>query len=120
MIVGSNVFNLAAMLGVSALLVGSVRVPRNTLIVEGTAGLAVTVTVIAVLLGWLPALAAVVLLALIVAPYLALVLGGPAVRGSLARGVAGRPSDATASPPERDITPVRARACTSPHIAKSP
>lgn len=50
-IVGSNVFNLAAMVGVSALLAGRVRVRRETLILEGAVGVAVTVAVIALLLG---------------------------------------------------------------------
>ena len=75
-IVGSNTFNLAAMLGVSALLAGSVLVPRKTLLLEGTAGLVVTAIVIALLLGWVPVAAAIVMLACVLAPYLLLVLGG--------------------------------------------
>jgi cation:H+ antiporter len=75
-IVGSNTFNLAAMVGVSVLLAGAVRVPRKTLLLEGTVGLAVTAIVIALLLGWVPVAAAVILVACVVAPYLALVLGG--------------------------------------------
>jgi cation:H+ antiporter len=75
-IVGSNMFNLAAMLGGSALLVGSVLVPRRTLLLEGTAGLVVTAIVIALLLGWMPVAAAIVMLACVLAPYLLLVLGG--------------------------------------------
>ena len=35
-IVGSNTFNLAAMIGVSALVVGCVQVARNTLLLEGS------------------------------------------------------------------------------------
>src|SRR5438309_6909688 len=50
-IVGSNAFNLAAMVGLSALLAGRVRVARQTLILEGSAGLAVTAIGIALLLG---------------------------------------------------------------------
>jgi cation:H+ antiporter len=75
-IVGSNTFNLAAMVGVSALVVGSVQVPRKTLLLEGTVGLAVATIVIALLLGWMPVAGAVILLAAIVVPYLVLVLGG--------------------------------------------
>ena len=75
-IVGSNTFNLAAMVGVSALLAGSVLVPRKTLLLEGSAGLAVTAIVIALLLGWLPAATAIFMLACVLAPYLLLVLGG--------------------------------------------
>jgi cation:H+ antiporter len=82
-IVGSNVFNLAAMVGLSALLAGGVRVRRETLILEGSVGLAVTAIVIALLLGALSALLAVVLLACVLAPYLALVVAGPRVASRL-------------------------------------
>jgi cation:H+ antiporter len=75
-IVGSNTFNLAAMIGVSALLVGSVRVPRKTLLLEGTVSISSTVIVIALLLGWLPAPVAVAFIAVVLAPYLMLVVGG--------------------------------------------
>jgi cation:H+ antiporter len=75
-IVGSNVFNLAAMIGVSALLVGRVRAPLQTVLLEGIVGLAITATVIALLLGWLPAVAAVVVIACVLTPYIALVLAG--------------------------------------------
>jgi cation:H+ antiporter len=75
-IVGSNIFNLAAMIGVSALLVGSVRIARNTLVLEGTVAIAVTAIVIALLLGWIPAVAAVLGIACFVGPYLLLVVGG--------------------------------------------
>src|SRR2546429_4336929 len=37
-LVGSNMFNLAAMIGVSALLVGAVRLPRDVLLLEGIVG----------------------------------------------------------------------------------
>ena len=57
-IVGSNTFNLAAMIGISALIAGCVQVARNTLVLEGTVALAVTAIVIALLVGWLPAVAA--------------------------------------------------------------
>ena len=75
-IVGSSTFNLAAMIGVSVLIAGAVRVPRKTLLLEGTVGLAVPAIVIALLLGWVPVAAAVILLACVLTPYLVLVLGG--------------------------------------------
>ncbi len=75
-IVGSNTFNLAAMVGVSVLVAGCVKVPRKTLLLEGTVALAVTAIVIALLLGWVPVAAAVIVLAGVIAPYLVLVLGG--------------------------------------------
>jgi cation:H+ antiporter len=82
-IVGSNAFNLAAMVGLSALLAGAVRVRRETLIFEGSVALAVTAIVIALLLGALSALLAVVLLACVLVPYLALVVAGPRVASRL-------------------------------------
>ncbi|HEY2435573.1 MAG TPA: hypothetical protein VGH93_00220 [Solirubrobacteraceae bacterium] len=76
-IVGSNAFNLAAMVGLSALLAGRVRVGRETLILEGSVGLAVTAIGIALLLGAFSALLAVTLLACVLVPYLTLVIAGP-------------------------------------------
>lgn len=75
-IVGSNTFNLAAMIGVSALMAGCVQIQRNTLVLEGTVALAVTAIVIALLVGWLPAVAAVGAIVCFVGPYLLLVIGG--------------------------------------------
>ena len=43
MLVGSNGFNLAAMIGLSALLTGRVRLSREVLLLEGMVGLAITV-----------------------------------------------------------------------------
>jgi cation:H+ antiporter len=75
-LVGSNAFNLAAMIGLSGLLAGCVRLSRATLLLEGSVGAAVTLIGAAVLLGWLsPALAA-ILGACAVVPYLLLVIGG--------------------------------------------
>ena len=44
-IVGSNTFNLAAMIGIGALIAGCVQVARPTLVLEGTVALAVTAIV---------------------------------------------------------------------------
>jgi cation:H+ antiporter len=85
-IVGSNVFNLAAMIGVSALVAGRVQVTRRTLILEGTAGVAITATAIGVLAGWCSALLAVGVIACILVPYLILVLGGRRVAERLRLG----------------------------------
>ena len=45
-VVGSNVFNLAAMIGVSALLCGRVRIGRDALGLEGGASVAVTMLMV--------------------------------------------------------------------------
>ncbi|HET6868011.1 MAG TPA: hypothetical protein VFH80_19015 [Solirubrobacteraceae bacterium] len=75
-LVGSNGFNLAAMIGLSALLSGRVRLPREVLVLEGLVGLLVTVVAGALLLGWLGPGVAAGCFALVVIPYLVLVLVG--------------------------------------------
>lgn len=75
-LVGSNAFNLAAMIGVSGLLAGGVLLSRDTLLLEGLVGACVTLIGGAVLLRWLaPALAA-ILATCVLLPYLLLVIGG--------------------------------------------
>ena len=74
-LVGSNGFNLAAMIGLSALLAGQVRLARRTLALEGLVGLLVTVFAATLLLGWLPSGAAAGLSGLVVIPYLIVVVG---------------------------------------------
>src|SRR5579859_1214737 len=70
LLVGSNAFNLAAMIGVSALLAGCVRLRREALMLEGLFGAAITLLAAAVLLRWLsPGLAAALAVCLLV-PYL--------------------------------------------------
>ena len=115
-IVGSNTFNLAAMIGVSVLIAGAVRVPRKTLLLEGTVGLAVTAIVIALLLGWMPVAAAVIVLACVLAPYLVLVLGGYelACRVGLRRLADARARTATAAIDAAAPRPTRDRGVRDP------
>jgi len=68
-VLGSNVFNLAAMVGVSALLAGAVTIGRRELAVEGFVALAATVVAWALVLGLLPAAAACALFAAVAVPY---------------------------------------------------
>jgi cation:H+ antiporter len=75
-LVGSNGFNLAAMIGLSAVLAGRVRLPREVLVLEGLVGLLITVLAGALLLQWLPPGAAVGLSAVVLLPYLTLVIAG--------------------------------------------
>jgi cation:H+ antiporter len=77
-VLGSNVFNLAAMVGLSAILCGGVRVRREALAVEGAVGVAATLVVGLLILTLLDAWVALVLLALVLVPYLALLAAGPA------------------------------------------
>ena len=78
-LVGSNVFNLAAMLGLSALLAGNVWLPREVLFLEGVVGTAVTLIAASVLLHWIAPIVAAILAAGVIAPYLWLLIGGPTV-----------------------------------------
>jgi cation:H+ antiporter len=75
-LVGSNAFQLAAMIGLSGLLAGSVILPREALLLEGLTGVAITVIAAAVLLGWLAPPAAGALGAFVAVPYLLIVVGG--------------------------------------------
>ena len=76
-VLGSNVFNLAAMIGVSAVLAGTVTLHRDALIVEGTVGLLTTLVAAGLLLGVLSAAVSVALFALILVPYLVIVARSP-------------------------------------------
>src|SRR5437763_6989431 len=49
-LVGSNAFNLAAMIGVSGLLAGCVALPRATMLLEGLPGAVVTLIAVPLLL----------------------------------------------------------------------
>jgi len=73
-VVGSNVFNIGAMIGVSALLCGNVRIQRDALALEGGVALGVTLVVVLLVFGVLPAWAAVILALLLLIPYAAVAL----------------------------------------------
>lgn len=82
-LVGSNVFNLAAMIGLTAVLAGNVRLRRESLVLEGSVGMLATLVATGLLLGLLSPAAAVLLLAAIIGPYVFLLVRG--------RGVAALP-----------------------------
>jgi cation:H+ antiporter len=75
-LVGSNVFNLAAMIGLAAVLTGRVRLRRESLLLEGSVGVLTTVVATGLLVGFLSPLAAALLTAAIIAPYVFLLLRG--------------------------------------------
>jgi len=68
-VVGSNMFNLAAMIGLSAILAGCVRLERGTLVREGAVALAAVALGGGVLLGALPAWLALLAMAAGAVPY---------------------------------------------------
>jgi Ca2+/Na+ antiporter len=75
-VVGAGVFNLATMVGLSALLAGAVALPRTALAVEGAMGLAAVLLASAVLLGWLAPAVGAVLLVCVGVPYVVELLRG--------------------------------------------
>jgi cation:H+ antiporter len=76
-VLGSNVFNLAAMIGVSAVLAGAVSLRRDALVIEGTVGLLATLLAAALVVGVLSAWLALGLFAAVLVPYLLLVSSRP-------------------------------------------
>jgi cation:H+ antiporter len=86
-VVGSNAFNLAAMLGVSAVVAGRVRARHETLELEAFVGLWLLAVMLAVVAGGLGATTGGVLVAVVVAPYVALLAAGPRLARRLPLGV---------------------------------
>jgi cation:H+ antiporter len=76
-VVGSNAFNLAAMLGLSAIVAARVRGRHEALELEAFVGLWLLAIALAVVTGALGATAGALLMAVVVAPYLALLVAGP-------------------------------------------
>src|SRR5665647_694365 len=68
-IIGSNIFNLAVLLGLSALIAGRLRVRRQGVIFNGTASLIVTLVMILLIFKFISPLVSIVLLMLLLVPY---------------------------------------------------
>jgi cation:H+ antiporter len=75
-LLGSNVFNLAAMVGLSALLAGRVRLGRDALVLEGGVGLVVLLVASALVLGFLSPVVTAVVLTCVLGPYVAVLFRG--------------------------------------------
>jgi cation:H+ antiporter len=73
-IIGSNIFNIAALLGISALIVGKLPVKRQSTLVNGTISLLVTLVLILLIFKFISVLISLLILVLLLAPY-AIVLG---------------------------------------------
>ena len=71
-VVGSNVFNIAALLGVSALIAGPVRIHAHGLALTGGVAVAAALAGAVLVLGWVPAGVAFVLALLVLTPYVVL------------------------------------------------
>jgi cation:H+ antiporter len=72
-VLGSNLFNLAMLLGLSAVLAGQVRMRRQGLLLDGAVALFTLLVVAALLLSLLTPLLAMVLLVVLLLPYVLLV-----------------------------------------------
>jgi cation:H+ antiporter len=68
-VVGSNVFNIAALLGLSAVVAGPVRIRRHGLVLNGGVAIAIALAGAALVLGWVPAWASFALVLAVAAPY---------------------------------------------------
>ena len=68
-VLGSNIFNIAALLGLSAVVAGKVRIRRRALIFQGGVALAVTAVVSALVLRWVSPVTALVVALVIFVPY---------------------------------------------------
>jgi len=87
-VVGSNAFNLAAMLGLSAVVAARVRARHELLELEAFVGLWLLAVVLAVVAGGLDGTTGAVLAAIVVVPYVALLTVGPRLARRLRLGVA--------------------------------
>ena len=77
-IVGSNIFNLAALLGVPAIMSGHLRTPRGPLLLDGGVSLLMTLAVGAWVLAWVSAPVVAAILFVIFAAYLMVLAASPA------------------------------------------
>jgi cation:H+ antiporter len=84
-VVGSNAFNLAAMLGLSAVVTARVRARHELLELEAFVGLWLLAVTLAVVAGGLGATAGAGLVAVVVVPYVLLLAAGPHVKSRFLR-----------------------------------
>ena len=69
-VIGSNVFNLAALLGVAAVVAGGIYLHRRVIAIEGFVALWIAADCLAVVVGALPATAGLAILLVVLVPYL--------------------------------------------------
>lgn len=82
-VLGSNIFNLAGLLGLSALIAGRVSIGRQGLWLNGGVSLVVSGVVLALVLQWISVVWSLVLLTLVLTPYFALTAMHPPQIASL-------------------------------------
>lgn len=77
LVLGSNLFNLAGLLGLSAVLIGKIEQDRVGLLIHGSVALVTTVAVAALVMGWLTPVWTLVVLLAVMVPYVALLAVRP-------------------------------------------
>ena len=80
---GSNVFNLAALLGISALVAGRIRFHRREIALEGAVGIWMAVVSVGVVARFLPAVVGLLLALVVFVPYVAVSAESPAARARI-------------------------------------
>ena len=78
-VIGSNVFNLAALLGLGAVVAGSIALHRRVVLLGGVVGIWIAVACLVTVVGWLSPVAALVAVLAVLLPYL-FVLGAGRAR----------------------------------------
>jgi cation:H+ antiporter len=68
-VIGSNVFNIAALLGLSAVVAGTVRIHRHGLLLTGLVAAVVALAGALLVVRWIPAWAALILALVVLVPY---------------------------------------------------
>jgi cation:H+ antiporter len=89
-VLGSNIFNLAALLGLSAIVAGRVNIGRQGLWLNGGTSLIVSLFVVALVLRWIPVGFSLALMALALVPYVGLLAMRPAQIAALGLPLAAR------------------------------
>ena len=78
-VIGSNVFNLAALLGLGAVVAGSIALHRRVVLLGGVVGIWIAVACLVTVVGWLSPAAALIAVLAVLLPYL-FVLGAGRAR----------------------------------------
>ncbi|MGZ4481449.1 MAG: sodium:calcium antiporter [Gaiellales bacterium] len=71
-VLGSNIFNLAGLLGLSALISGHVRIGRRGVLLEGSAAIAIALAAVLLVVGSWPAIICLLLVLIVLVPYVGL------------------------------------------------
>ena len=80
---GSNVFNLAALLGLSAVIAGRIAFHRHEIVLEGAVGLWIAALSVIVIVGLIPPALGLLLALIVFVPYLAVSAEHPAARARI-------------------------------------